>query len=60
MQTNQEKTAQLLADSQFAFINSQNSEALHLANEAISLAPKNPDGYKCAGNAWKIKIGRWG
>lgn len=52
MQTNQEKTAQLLADSHFAFINSQNSEALHLANEAMRLAPKNPDAYQCAGNAY--------
>lgn len=58
MQTNQEKVSQLLADSQFAFINSQNSEALHLANEAISLAPKNPDGYKCAGNAY-MSLGQY-
>lgn len=52
MPTNQEKVAQLLADSHFAFINSQNSEALHLANEAIRLAPKNPDAYQCAGDAY--------
>ena len=32
--SNQEKAAQLLTDSYFAFINGQNSEALHLANEA--------------------------
>ena len=38
MPTNQEKVSQLLADSHFAFINSQNIEALHLANEAIRLA----------------------
>jgi Flp pilus assembly protein TadD len=52
MPTNQEKVSQLLADSHFAFINSQNSEALHLANEAIRLAPKNPDAYQCAGDAY--------
>ena len=52
MSSNQEKVSQLLADSHFAFINSQNSEALNLANEAIRLAPKNPDGYQCAGNAY--------
>ena len=52
MPSNQEKVSQLLADSHFAFINSQNSEALNLANEAIRLAPKNPDGYQCAGNAY--------
>jgi hypothetical protein len=52
MPTNQEKVSQLLADSHFAFINSQNSEALHLANEAMRLAPKNPDAYQCAGDAY--------
>lgn len=41
MPSNQEKVSQLLADSHFAFINSQNNESLHLANEAIRLAPKN-------------------
>lgn len=30
----------IIADSHFAFINSQNNESLHLANEAIRLAPK--------------------
>lgn len=51
---------ELIADSHFAFLNQENKTALNLARKAISLAPKNPDGYKCAGNAWKIKIGRWG
>lgn len=58
MTTNQEKAAQLLADSHFAFINSQNNEALHLANEAIRLASKNPDGYQCAGNAY-MSLGQY-
>ena len=58
MPSNQEKVAQLLADSHFAFINSQNSEALHLANEAIRLAPKNPDAYQCAGNAY-MSLGQY-
>ncbi|WP_302511305.1 hypothetical protein [uncultured Ruminococcus sp.] len=52
MPTNQEKVSQLLADSHFAFINSQNNESLHLANEAIRLAPKKPDAYQCAGDAY--------
>lgn len=42
----------IIADSHLAFINSQNSESLHLANEAIRLAPKNPDAYQCAGYAY--------
>jgi Flp pilus assembly protein TadD len=50
MPTNQEKVSQLLADSHFTFINSQNSEALHLANKAISLAPKNANAYSGARN----------
>lgn len=58
MPSNQEKVSQLLADSHFAFINSQNSEALHLANEAIRLAPKNPDAYQCAGNAY-MSLGQY-
>ena len=52
MPSSQEKVSQLLADSHFAFINSQNSEAVNLANEAIRLVPKNPDAYQCAGNAY--------
>ena len=58
MPTNQEKVSQLLTDSHFAFINSQNSEALHLANEAIRLAPKNPDAYQCAGDAY-MSLGQY-
>ena len=58
MPTNQEKVSQLLADSHFAFINSQNNESLHLANEAIRLAPKNPDAYQCAGDAY-ISFGQY-
>lgn len=58
MPTNQEKVSQLLADSHFAFINSQNNESLHLANEAIRLAPKNPDAYQCAGDAY-MSLGQY-
>ena len=58
MPTNQEKVSQLLADSHFAFINSQNSESLHLANEAIRLAPKNPDAYQIAGDAY-MSLGQY-
>jgi tetratricopeptide (TPR) repeat protein len=58
MPTNQEKVSQLLADSHFAFINSQNSESLHLANEAMRLAPKNPDAYQCAGDAY-MSLGQY-
>ena len=46
-----EKIDQLLADSRLAFLNQQNGKALNLAQEAINLDPKNPDAYKCAGNA---------
>ena len=58
MPTNQEKVSQLLADSHCAFINSQNNESLHLANEAIRLAPKNPDAYQCAGDAY-MSLGQY-
>lgn len=58
MTSNQEKAAQLLADSRFAFINSQNSEALHLADEAMRLDSKNPDAYQCAGNAY-MSLGQY-
>jgi len=58
MPSNQEKVSQLLADSHFAFINSQNNESLHLANEAIRLAPKNPDAYQCAGDAY-MSLGQY-
>lgn len=49
---------EIIADSHFAFINSQNSEYLHLANEAIRLAPKNPDAYQCAGDAY-MSLGQY-
>lgn len=52
MPTSQERVEQLLADSHFAFINSRNDEALCLAEEAIRLADRDPEGYKCAGNAY--------
>lgn len=58
MPSNQEKVVQLLSDSHFAFINSQNSEALHLANEAMRLASKNPDACRCAGNAY-MSLGQY-
>lgn len=58
MTSNQEKAAQLLADLHFAFINSQNSEALRLASEAMRLASKNPDAYQCAGNAY-MSLGQY-
>lgn len=41
----------LISDSQLAFLNQQNETALELANQAIALDGKNPDAYKCAGNA---------
>ena len=50
MSNNQEAT-QLLANSKLAFINGQNNSALRLAKDAIALEPKNPEAYKCAGNA---------
>ncbi len=52
MTENQEKVVQLLADSHFAFLNQENKTALDLAQKAIILAPKNPDCYKCAANAY--------
>lgn len=58
MSTNQEKVSQFLADSHFAFVNGQNSEALRLAEEAIRLASRNPDGYQCAGNA-QVSLGQF-
>ncbi len=48
MKTN---VSQLLADSRLAFMNQQNNTALNLAIEAIKIDPKNPEAYKCAGNA---------
>ena len=41
----------LIADSRLAFLNQENETALNLAKRAIALEPKNPDAYKCAGNA---------
>ena len=41
----------LIADSHFAFLNQENETALNLAKQAIKLEPKNPNAYKCAGNA---------
>ena len=46
------KASQLLADSRLAFMNQQNETALKLAKEGAKLDPKNPDTYKCAGNAY--------
>ncbi len=40
MPTNQERLAQLLSDSHFAFINSQNSEVLHLESEGFPAQSK--------------------
>ncbi len=47
-----DKIKQLLADSQLAFMNQQNEEALRLANEAKKMEPNNADAHKCAGNAY--------
>ena len=47
-----DKVKQLLADSQLAFMNQQNEEALRLANEAKKIEPNNADAHKCAGNAY--------
>ena len=47
-----DKVKQLLADSQLAFMNQQNEEALRLANEAKKIEPSNADAHKCAGNAY--------
>ena len=41
----------LIADSRLAFLNQENETALNLAKRAIALEPRNPDTYKCAGNA---------
>jgi len=41
----------IIADSHLAFLNQENETALRLARQAISLAPDNPDAYRCAGNA---------
>ena len=41
----------LIADSRLAFLNQENETALNLARRAIALEPRNPDAYKCAGNA---------
>ena len=42
----------IIADSHLAFLNQENETALNLARKAISLAPKNANAYKCAGNAY--------
>lgn len=41
----------LIADSRLAFLNQENETALNLAKRAIVLEARNPDAYKCAGNA---------
>ena len=41
----------LIADSGLAFLNQENETALNLAKRAIVLEARNPDAYKCAGNA---------
>jgi tetratricopeptide (TPR) repeat protein len=45
------KVKVLLNDSRLAFMNQQNDTALKLAVEAIKLDPKEPEAYKCAGDA---------
>lgn len=42
---------QLLSESRLAFLNQQNKTALELANQAIALDAKEPEGYKCAASA---------
>lgn len=48
----------LIADSHIAFLNQENETALKLAKQAIQIEPKNPDGYKCAGNAY-MSLGQY-
>lgn len=49
---------QLLSESRLAFLNQQNEMALNLANQAIALDEKNPEGYRCAANAM-MSMGRY-
>ncbi|MCL2808207.1 MAG: tetratricopeptide repeat protein [Coriobacteriia bacterium] len=51
MPDSNETVSQLLADSRLAFLNQQNEKALSLAKQAIRREHKNPEAYKCAGNA---------
>lgn len=48
----------LISDSHLAFLNQENNTALELAEQAIKLEPRNPDGYRCAANAC-MSLGRY-
>ena len=49
---------QLLADSRLAFLNQQTEMALKLANDAKKIEPNNPEGHKCAANAY-MSMGKY-
>lgn len=55
MDNNSEKVAQIVADSQLAFLNAQYNASLMLAKQALELAPYNSDAHQCAGNAYMSK-----
>lgn len=55
MDNNSEKVAQIVADSQLAFLNAQYYASLMLAKQALELAPYNSDAHQCAGNAYMSK-----
>ncbi|MDR0513831.1 MAG: hypothetical protein LBG81_01540 [Coriobacteriaceae bacterium] len=46
------KLNQLISSSRLAFLTQQNETALSLARQAIALDPKQPEGYKCAADAY--------
>lgn len=50
-----EKVAQIVADSQLAFLNAQYNASLILAKQALEIAPYNSDAHQCAGNAYMSK-----
>ncbi len=48
--TNTEQLAELISNSQVAFLNGKYQEAFNLAKKAIKLDPKCADAYQCAAN----------
>ena len=47
---NNEQIAEVISNSQVAFINGKYQEAFSLAKSAIKLDPKCADAYQCAAN----------
>lgn len=53
-ENNNEKLAELISNSQVAFINGKMQEAFSHAKSAIKLDPKCADAYQCAANVCRL------